>query len=200
MPEVTRRRLVTGAAWAVPVVLVGQPAAAAACSPGDEEVYYPALSISSTTQTKTVNGHTIGTFSYQVCNVPEPGALLQALPAGTQFQVIFAATKAPGTAKKDIVLTPRSDPGLTLDDAGARHLNPDGPPKGEATVAVVITLASPLQPGDCRTQVWDIDSSTGVGATELSMTVTLLAYGTGGCGRTGAGGEASETGVWGAGG
>ena len=39
-----------------------------------------------------------------------------------------------------------------------------------------------------------------MGATQLRMTISLAAYGNGGCGVTGPGGEATETAVWGAGG
>ena len=56
-----------------------------------------------------------------------------------------------------------------------------------------------LAPGACVTQVWDIDSETGVGATQLSLTVDLAAYGNGTCGRTGSGGHTSANALWGAG-
>ena len=46
-----------------------------------------------------------------------------------------------------------------------RTLNPDGGSKGEATVTMTLSLKAPLVTGACATQVWDIDSDTGVGAT-----------------------------------
>lgn len=196
MPEAVARRLVVaGAAWAVPVIVVGQPASAAACSPGDQVPFVPALAITSTTATKPVNGHTLGTFLWTVCN-----SGTTTIPAGTTYTATFTADKAPGSASKSIHLTPSASPGFTISPPGPRTLNPDGPPKGEATVTATLTLSSSLTPGSCVEQVWDIDSETGVGATQLRMTITLAAYGNGGCGVTGSGGEDTETAIWGAGG
>ena len=196
MPEAVARRLVVaGAAWAVPVIVVGEPAAAAACSPSDQVPYTPTLGITSTTATKPVNGHTLGTFAWRVCN---DGT--NTIPAGTTYTATFTADKAPGTASKNILLAPRPSSGFTVSPPGARTLNPDGPPKGEATVTTTLTLSSSLTPGSCVEQVWDIDSETGVGATQLRMTIALAAYGDGGCGVTAPGGEATETAIWGAGG
>lgn len=198
MPEaVGRRLLVAGAAWTVPVILVGEPAAAAACSPQDVVPYTPTLAITSSTATKPVNGHTLGTFSWRICN---DGT--NVIPAGTTYTAVFTADKAPGTSAKDILLTPRipTPSPFTLSVTGPSTLNPDGPPKGEATVTVSLVLASSLTPGACVEQVWDIDSETGVGATQLRMTISLASYGSGGCGTTSPGGEATETAVWGAGG
>ncbi|HET6968942.1 MAG TPA: hypothetical protein VFI44_11715 [Ornithinibacter sp.] len=195
MPEaVGRRLLVAGAAWTVPVILVGEPAAAAACSPRDEVPYTPTLAITSSTATKPVNGHTLGTFVWNVCNAGS-----NTLPAGTTYTAVFAADKAPGTASKNILVTPRTTTSpFTVSPPGPRTLNPDGPPKGEATVTVSLVLASSLAPGACVEQIWDIDSETGVGATQLRMTISLVSYGGGGCGTTGGGGEATETAIWGA--
>lgn len=193
---VSRRLLVAGAAWTVPVILVGQPAAAAACSPQDAVPYTPTLAITSSTATKPVNGHTLGTFTWRVCN-----SGTNVIPAGTTYSAVFAADKAPGTASKNILLTPRiaAPAPFTLSRTDTRTLNPDGPPKGEATVSVTLTLSSALLPGSCVQQVWDIDSETGVGATQLRMTISLAAYGNGGCGTTAPGGETTETSIWGAG-
>ena len=63
------RRVVAGAAWTVPVTLVGQPAAAAACSPTDVVEFTPVLGIVSTTATKPVNGHTLGTFTLSLIHI-----------------------------------------------------------------------------------------------------------------------------------
>ena len=52
---------------------------------------------------------------------------------------------------------------------------------------MTLSLNAALAPGACATQVWDIDSETGVGATQLRLTVALAAYGNGTCGATGAG-------------
>lgn len=193
---VSRRLLVAGAAWTVPVILVGQPAAAAACSARDAVAYTPALAITSSTASKPVNGHTLGTFTWRICN-----SGTNVIPAGTTYTALFAADKAPGTASKNILLTPRvpTPSPFTLSRTDTRTLNPDGPPKGESTVSVTLILASALLPGLCVEQVWDVDSETGVGATQLRMTVSLVAYGDGGCGTTAPGGETSETGIWGAG-
>ena len=198
MPEaVGRRLLLAGTAWTVPVILVGEPAAAAACSPRDVVPYTPTLAITSSTATKPVNGHTLGTFTWRVCN-----GGTNVIPAGTTYTAVFTADKAPGTSAKDILLTPRvpSSPPFTLSQTGTSTLNPDGPPKGAASVSVTLTLASSLLPGSCVEQVWDIDSETGVGATQLRMTISLASYGSGGCGITSPDGEATETAVWGAGG
>ena len=196
MPEAVARRLVVaGAAWAVPVIVVGEPAAAAACSASDQVPYVPALAITSTTATKPVNGHTLGTFRWRVCN-----SGTNTIPAGTTYTATFTADKAPGSASKSIHLTPSASAGFTVSPAGPRTLNPDGPPKGEAIVTTTLTLSGSLAPGSCVEQVWDIDSETGVGATQLRMTITLAAYAGGGCGVTGTGGQATGTAIWGAGG
>ena len=65
---------------------------------------------------------------------------------------------------------------------------------------MTLSLNAALAPGACATQVWDVDSETGVGATQLRLTVALAAYGNGTCGATGAAGTTTATAIWGAGG
>lgn len=189
------RRVVTGAAWAVPVILVGRPAAAQACSPAHVVTFLPQTDLASSTATKRENGHTLGTFTWGVCNRG-----VTTIPAQTTFTATFTADKAPGAGKKSVTLTPEEAAGITVSPSRARTLNPDGPPKGEATVTMSLSLDEPLAPGDCVSQVWAVDSETGVGATELRLTVALASYGNGACGETGAGGNTTATAIWGAGG
>ena len=85
------RRVVAGAAWTVPVILVGQPAAAESCSPSHVVTFVPDTGITSSTATKPVNGHTLGTFTWKLCN---KGATT--IPANTTFTATFTAEKAPG--------------------------------------------------------------------------------------------------------
>jgi hypothetical protein len=188
------RRVVAGAAWTVPVILVGQPAAAQSCSPSHVVTFVPDTGITSSTATKPVNGHTLGTFTWKLCNKGTT-----TIPANTTFTATIAAEKAPGNAAKNITVTPKVTSELSVSPSAARVLNPDGPPKGEATVTMTLSLNAALAPGACATQVWDIDSETGVGATQLSLTVDLAAYGNGTCGRTGSGGHTSANALWGAG-
>ena len=189
------RRVVAGAAWTVPVILVGQPAAAAACSPAHVVTFVPRMDLVSSTATKQENGHTLGTFTWDICNRG-----VTTIPAQTIFTATFTADKAPGAGKKSVTLTPEEAAGITVSPSRTRTLNPDGPPKGEATVTMSLSLDEPLAPGDCVSQVWAVDSETGVGATELRLTVALASYGNGACGETGAGGNTSATAIWGAGG
>lgn len=188
------RRVVAGAAWVLPVIVVGQPAAAESCSPSDVVTFVPDMGVVSSTATKPVNGHTLGTFTWNVCNQGTT-----TIPANTTYTATFTADKAPGSGSKSITLTPRPTSRFTVTPDGTRTLNPDGPPKGEASVTMTLSLNAALAPGACVTQVWDVDSETGVGATRLRMTVVTTSYGNGTCGATGAGGKSSATAIWGAG-
>lgn len=186
------RRVVAGAAWTVPVILVGQPAAAESCSPAHVVTFVPDTGITSSTATKPVNGHTLGTFTWKLCN---KGATT--IPANTTFTATFTAEKAPGS--KGMTVTPQVTSAFSVTPDTARTLNPLGPPAGDATVTATLSLNAALAPGACATQVWDVDSETGVGATQLRLTVALGAYGNGTCGRDGAGANTSSTSIWGAG-
>lgn len=190
--KLVTRRIVAGAAWTVPVILVGQPAAAESCSPSHVVTFVPDTGITSATATKPVNGHTLGTFTWKVCNKGTT-----TIPANTTFTATFTAEKAPGS--KGMTVTPQVTSAFSVTPATTRTLNPDGPPKGEATVTVTLSLNAALAPGACATQVWDVDSETGVGATQLRLTVALTSYGNGTCGATGTGGNTSSSAVWGAG-
>ena len=194
-PTLVTRRVVAGAAWTVPVILVGQPAAAEACSPSHRVTFVPDTDITSFTATKTVNGHTLGTFTWKICNRGST-----TIPANTTFTATVAAEKAPGNAAKNITVTPKGTSTFSVSPSTARRLNPDGPPKGEASATMTLSLNAALAPNACVSQVWDIDSETGVGATQLRLTVALAAYGNGTCGVTGTGGHTSATALWGAGG
>ena len=189
MPDVTRRRLVAGAAWAVPVVLVSQPAAAAACS-GPVATYTPGLSVTSSTTTKIENGHTIGDLLF---NVRNDGT--QPIPAGTTYTATITAEKAPGSQSKNITVTPKTTPGIS--PTGATSFNPDG---GAALVSQTYSLLLPaaVPVGDTFSFTWGIDSETGIGATKLRLDVTLVGYGTGPCGATTAGTPTSSSAYWGA--
>jgi len=189
------RRVVAGAAWTVPVILVGQPAAAAACSPTDVVEFTPVLGIVSTTATKPVNGHTLGTFTWTIRNDGSTTIL-----AGTTYTATFTADKAPGSGAKSVLLTPEVTSSFNVPST-TRTLNPDGPPKGEVSVTMTLVLNVNLVPGESVTQKWDVDSETGVGATQLRMTVDVVTYGgAAGCGITGDGGQGTATAIWGAGG
>ena len=189
---VSRRHLVAATAWSVPVILVGQPAAAASCSAAPGVTVVPTLAITSTIATKTVNGHTIGTFSYTVTN-----AGTASIPAGTTYAIGFAVTKAPGNAGKNLVVAPRTVSGLGLSETSPVSMNPDGAPKGVQSFPVTLTLTTALAPGGTREQVWDIDSETGIGATHLTMTAALAGYGSSQCSVTGSGGQTADAGQWG---
>jgi len=191
-PTLVSRRVVAGAAWTVPVILVGQPAAAESCSPPHVVTFVPDTGITSSTATKQVNGHTLGTFTWELCNKG-----ITTIPANTTFTATLTADKAPGS--KNMTVAPQVTSAFSVTPDAPRTLNPDGPPKGEDTVTVTVSLNANLAPSACVTQVWDIDSETGVGATQLSLTVDLAAYGNGTCGRTGSGGHTSANALWGAG-
>ncbi len=122
------------------------------------------------------------------------------MPANTTFTAMIAAEEAPGNAARDLTVTPKVTSTFSVSPSTARLLNPDGPPRGEAAATKALSLNSALAPNACVTQVWDIDSETGVGATQLRLTVALAAYGNGTCGVTGEGGTTSATAIWGAGG
>ena len=82
-----------------------------------------------------------------------------------------------------------------------RTLNPDGPPKGEVSVTMTLVLNANLLPTQRVAQKWDVDSETGVGATQLRMTVDPRHLRrSAGCGTTGDGGQGTATAIWGAGG
>ena len=119
------------------------------------------------------------------------------VPAGTTYTVLFQVTKAPGNAGKNVTVAPQTVPGLGLSLTTATSMNPDGAPKGVQSFSVTVTLTTPLAPGSTRTQVWDIDSETGIGATHLTMTAALAGYGGSQCVGTGTGGETTDTGQWG---
>jgi hypothetical protein len=191
-PTLVSRRVVAGAAWTVPVILVGQPAAAESCSSSPVVTFVPDTGITSSTATKPVNGHTLGTFTWKLCNKGTT-----TIPANTTFTATLTADKAPGS--KGMTVTPQVTSAFSVTPDAPRTLNPDGPPKGEATVTVTVSLNAALAPGACHTQVWDVDSETGVGATQLGLTVALAAYGNGTCGATGPAGSTTATAVWGAG-
>ncbi len=195
MPNaVSRRHLVAATAWSVPVILVGQPASAASCSTTGYTSYTPTLTVSSFVQTKQVNGHTIGTMTFTIRNA---GTI--SLPTGTVYSVVFEATKAPGNAGKNIVVTPAAAPtGLSRTPGTATSMNPNGGSMGVRSFTATVTLTSPLAPGATRAQVWDFDSETGIGATNVSMTGTNAGYGANQCAVTGPDGDAAMTGHWGA--
>jgi len=197
MPDalVSRRIVAAGAAWTVPVILVGQPASAEACSASHQVPFVPDAGVISSTANKPENGHTLGTFTWTVCNKGK-----NTIPANTTLTATFTADKAPGSGSKSIKLSPRAASDFTVSPNTVRTLNPDGGSKGETTVTMTLSLKAPLETGACATQVWDVDSDTGVGATKLRMTVALAAYGNGTCGVTGEGGTTSATAIWGAGG
>ena len=138
------RRVVAGAAWTVPVILVGQPAAAAACSPTDVVEFTPVLGIVSTTATKPVNGHTLGTFTWTIRNDGSTTIL-----AGTTYTATFTADKAPGSGSKSVLLTPEVTSSFNVPST-TRTLNPDGPPKGEVSVTMTLVLNVNLVPGQER--------------------------------------------------
>jgi hypothetical protein len=189
------RRVVAGAAWTVPVILVGQPAAAESCSPSHVVTFVPETGVTSSTATKPVNGHTLGTFTWKLCNKGTT-----TIPANTTFTATFTADKAPGSGSKSVHVSPLVTSAFSVTPDTTRTLNPDGPPKGEATVTLTLSLNAALAPGACASQVWDVDSETGVGATQLRLTVALAAYGNGTCGATGPAGAPTATAIWGAGG
>jgi hypothetical protein len=194
MPNaVSRRHLVAATAWSVPVILVGQPAAAASCSTTGYTTYTPTLTVSSTVQTKPVNGHTIGTMTLTIHN-----AGTHSLPVGTVYTVVLEADKAPGTEAKNILVTPAAAPsGLHRTPNGTTSMNPDGGDLGVQSFTATLTLTAPLAPGDSLAQVWDVDSETGVGATHLTMTASNAGYGADQCAVTGPGGDTAKGGAWG---
>ena len=195
MPDalVSRRIVAAGAAWTVPVILVGQPAAAEACSPSHVVFFVPDAGVISSTVNKPENGHTLGTFTWTVCNKGT-----NAIPANTTLTATFTAEKAPGSGSKSVTLHPQLTDVFSVTPGTTRTLNPDGGSKGETTATMILGLLAALPPGECATQVWDVDSETGVGATQLRMTVALATYGNGTCGDTGPGGTTSASAIWGA--
>lgn len=189
MQSVSRRRLVAGAAWTVPLVIVGAPAARAACS-GPVTVYTPALSLSSSTTTKDANGHTVGHFYFKVQN---SGTTI--VPAGTTYSVVITAEKAPGSQSKDIVVTPQP-PGIT--PTGSARFNPNGGTGAFVSRSYTVILPAALLPGQTFTADWYIDSETGVGATKLRFDATLVTYSTNSCGQTTTGTSTTASAYWGA--
>ena len=91
------------------MTLVGQPAAAAACSPTDVVEFTPVLGVVSTTATKPVNGHTLGTFTWTIRNDGSTTIL-----AGTTYTARFTADKAPGSGSKSVLLTPELTSSFTV--------------------------------------------------------------------------------------
>ena len=189
MPEVTRRRIVAGAAWAVPVILVGQPAAAASCS-GPVTYYTPALSVTSSTTTKLENGHTIGDLYFNITNDGTTN-----IPAGTTYTVTITAEKAPGTTSKDILVTAKSA-GIT--PTGTTRFNPNGGANAVVSQTYSLVLPADVLPGDTVVADWYIDSETGVGATRLRLDATLVRYTVDSCGATTEGTPITVTSYWGA--
>jgi hypothetical protein len=190
---VSRRHLVAATAWSVPVILVGQPASAASCSTAGYTVYTPTLTVSSTVQKKTVNGHTLGTMTFTVRN---DGTL--SLPTGTVYSVVFEVTQAPGNAAKNVTVTPQGAPsGLSRTPSTPTSMNPDGGSMGVKSFTATLALTSPLGPGESLDQVWDVDSETGIGATHVTMTGTNGGYGSDQCAVTGPGGDSAKGGDWG---
>jgi hypothetical protein len=189
VPEVTRRRVVAGAAWAVPVILVGQPAAAATCS-GPVTYYTPALTVKSSTTTKLENGHTIGHLYFDVQN---DGTAT--IPAGTTYTVTVTAEKAPGNESKDILVTAQS-PGIT--PTGTTRFNPNGGATAVTTKTYSFVLPAAVPSGSTVVADWYIDSETGVGATKLRLDATLVRYTVDSCGQTTEGTPITVTSYWGA--
>lgn len=188
MSAVSRRQVVAVAAWTVPVVAVGSPAAWAACS-GPVATYTPEMAVASTTTTKAANGHTIGNFLFVVRNLGT-----RAVPAGTSYTTVITAEKSPGTTAKDIVVTPVTVPGVTPE--GPVRLNPDGVGGAVRSRSYSVFLPAPLPPLGTFTADWLVDSVTGVGATRLRMDAALLSYGD--CGQTGTGTPTTTSAYWGA--
>ena len=118
-PTLVSRRVVAGAAWTVPVILVGQPAAAESCSPSHVVTFVPDTEITSSTATKQVNGHTLGTFTWKICNKGTT-----TIPANTTFTATIAAEKAPGNAAKNITVTPKVTSSVDVSPGTARTLEP----------------------------------------------------------------------------
>ena len=192
MSAISRRHVVAGAAWSVPVIALAQPAAAAACSP-QEETYVPNLGVASTTGRNPANGHTVGDFIFRITN---EGAT--SIPAGTVYTIRFETNKAPGTDSKNIVVSMVPSPSFATTPSGSVSLNPDGPPKGVRSFTATLVLAVTVAPGQVASQTWFIDSETGKGATSLLMTATLTAYSTV-CGSTSPSGETTVGPIaWGA--
>ena len=190
MPEaVGRRLLLAGAAWTVPVVLVGQPAAAAACS-GPVTFYTPNLSVSSSTTTKSANGHTIGNLLFSIKNNGT-----NPIPAGTTYSVTITAEKAPGTTAKDVLVTARV---AAISPQATIRFNPNGGGSTVVTKGYTFVLPTTLSPGQSFDAVWGIDSETGIGATKLRLDATLVTYTTTSCGETTSTGSTTVSAYWGA--
>ena len=147
MPDaLVTRRIVAGAAWTVPVILVGQPAAAEACSASHLVPFVPDAGVISSTANKPENGHTLGTFTWTVCNKGK-----NTIPANTTLTATFTADKAPGSGSKSVQLSPRAASDFTVSPDTVRNLKPDGGTKGEATVKMTLSLREPLVTGECAT-------------------------------------------------
>lgn len=189
MGAVSRRRLVAGVAWSVPLVVVGAPAAQAACS-GPVTYYTPGLSVSSSTTTKDANGHTIGHMYFTIKNNGTTN-----VPAGTTYSVVLTAEKSPGSSSKDIVITPQSG-GIT--PTGSARFNPDGTGGAVRSRSYSLVLPAALLPGETFVGDWYIDSETGIGATRVRMDATLVTYSTNSCGETTTGTSTTVSSYWGA--
>ena len=116
------RRVVAGAAWTVPVILVGQPAAAQSCSPSHVVTFVPDTGITSSTATKPVNGHTLGTFTWKLCNKGTT-----TIPANTTFTATFTAEKAPGTRRRTSTVTPKVTSAFSVSPGRRPHAQPGRP-------------------------------------------------------------------------
>ncbi|NHN57045.1 hypothetical protein G9U51_14840 [Calidifontibacter sp. DB0510] len=188
---VSRRTVAAGIAWSAPFLVAGSAAQAATCSVTDRNYYSTDLKITSTTTTNGTNGHTVGTFTLQICN---NGTL--PIPAGTSYTIVLTALKAPGNTSgdKDIVITPAPPAGYVLDPATGTTLNPTGT---NTSVTYTATTTTPIAPNSCTNVVFNIDTATGIGATKLQMDATLKQWGGGTCSYSAPGSQDSLTGLWG---
>lgn len=190
MPEaVGRRLLLAGAAWTVPLIIVGEPAAAAACS-GPVTYYTGGLSVTSSTTTKLENGHTVGDLLFTIKN---EGSTV--VPAGTTYSVTITAEKAPGTTAKDVLVTPKAS---GISPTGTTRFNPNGGTNTVISKDYTVVLPSSLVPGDTFVADWYIDSETGVGATKLRLDAVLVTYTVDSCGQTSPGTPTKVSAYWGA--
>lgn len=190
MPDaVGRRLLLAGAAWTVPVILVGEPAAAAACSPGDIVPRKANLSVASVVGTTATNGHSAGSMGLTVVNDGTAD-----FAAGTSWEVQFVSTKAPSPSVKDIIVTPRlPNSAFSSTPATSQAVNPNN----VGTTTFTITLTAGLVAGGTAEFLFDISTQTGVGATELQMNVAFTSWGIDQCSSTASGSQQTITAYWG---
>jgi len=190
MPEaVSRRLLLAGTAWTVPVIVVGQPAAAATCSPGDIVPRTADLGIGGSVGTAAANGHSVGTMTFSVRNTGTA-----AFAPGTTWKVAFVSTKAPSPSAKDINVTPRLPSAVfTATPATTQAVNPNN----VGTVSFDVTLPNGLAGQSTATFTFDIATQTGVGATELRMDVTFTSWGLDNCSSASADSQQVLSAFWG---